>query len=141
MIDHRTVESTKFEEGFESQVYLDIKGIPTIGHGTRIDEIELDEATAGHWLAAEMEEKIGRLIHVDGYAGQSPQRQSVLQEMSYWMGVGGCMRFRRMWVALRIADFSQAAAEIRDSRTWRNPKLHDRMERLAVRMEKNSWPS
>ncbi len=137
--DHRLIESVKAHEGFESRVYRDIRDIPTIGYGTRIDEIELDERTAGRWLVSELQEKIERLEHVAGWERMAPARQAVVLEMAYWMGVGGVLRFRRMWVAIRADDWKSAAVEMRDSRTWRNEKLRPRMETLARRMELGAW--
>lgn len=147
--DQRLVDSVKKHEGFRAEVYLDIRDIPTIGYGTRIDEIELDEETAESWLVGELKEKVDRLCHVAGYAQLGVVRRSVILEMAYWMGVGGTLRFKKMWSALRKASlvtaseaailFKEAADEMRDSRTWRDERLRPRMERLAVRMESGVW--
>ena len=38
------------DEGFRSKVYLDHLGYPTIGYGTRIDELDVTKEEAERWL-------------------------------------------------------------------------------------------
>ena len=139
MMDTRLVESIKEHEGFRAHAYDDGRGNLTIGFGTRINELEIGEGAAAGWVVRELEEKAERLAGVVGFAELDPVRQAVLLEMSYWMGVGGCLRFRRMWAALRDHKFPLAAAEMLDSRTGRDPQLRGRMETLARRMNTGRW--
>ena len=138
-MDTRLVESIKKHEGFRSRAYDDGRGNLTIGFGTRIDELEIGEGAGAGWIVRELEEKEDRLIGVIGYADLDPARQAVLLEMAYWMGVGGVLRFRRMWAAIRSGRFELAAVEMLDSRTGRDPQLCGRMETLALRMKRGEW--
>ncbi len=138
MIPDRVLDSVAEHEGFRESVYLDHLGNPTIGYGTRIEEIELDEETARAWLVRELEEKFDRLIGVIGFADLSQVRQGVILEMAYQMGVGGVLRFRRMWKAIRHTDWDAAADEMKDSR-WYRDQTTARAGKLARRMRLDKW--
>jgi lysozyme len=47
--------------------------------------------------------------------GLSPQRQGVIVEMIFQLGMSGVRGFRRMWDALRNNDYNEAGAEMIDS--------------------------
>ena len=47
------IEELKEDEGFRATVYLDHLGLPTIGYGTRIEEIVVSKKTALEWLEAD----------------------------------------------------------------------------------------
>lgn len=124
----------------EHVAYRDHLGNLTIGYGTLLDErLTISEDMASELLDAELKEKEQRLFHVDGWSGAGSVRRWVLTELAYWVGVGGCLRFRKMWDAVRSEDWLSAGAEMRDSRAWRDPKTRGRMETLARRMESGKW--
>jgi lysozyme len=124
----------------EHVAYRDHLGHLTIGYGTLLDDrLTISEEIAAELLTAELKEKEERLLYVDGWANAGPVRRAVLLEMAYWLGVGGCLRFKRMWGAVRGKDWPGAAAEMRDSRVFRDPQTRGRMDTLAKRMESGSW--
>ena len=133
------IQSLMQDEGFEESVYLDHLGWPTIGYGTRIDEIVLTEAIARRWLEDEVAEKEARLILIPNYDFLNGARQDVIRSMAYQMGVRGTKNFKDMWSAIGVLDWSAAAAAMRDSRWWRDPKTQHRAERMAIRMEEGRW--
>jgi len=120
--------------------YRDHKEKLTIGHGCLLDDrLEISDEVAELLLVAEIAEKAGRLRNVRGWEEAGPVRKDVLLEMAFWLGVGGCLRFVKMWNAVRHSDWPRAAAEMRDSRVWRDPKTRGRMNTLANRMETGTW--
>lgn len=129
----------KRDEGFRSKVYLDHKGIPTIGYGTKIDELELTREMGEYFLERELAEKEARLIKIPAFLTLSETRKNVVRSMAYQMGVRGVKNFKNMWVAIIGQSYAQAAHEMRDSRWWRDPKTRARAERMANRMETGKW--
>lgn len=138
MMRPRLVSSVKRHEGFVPEVYTCPAGYPTIGYGTRINEIELEESTAEKWLVRELEEKHERLVGVFGFAEMDTVRQDVILEMCYQLGVGGCLRFKNMWAAIRVQDFERAADEMLDSR-WAREQTPERARKLAAKMRSGVW--
>lgn len=126
--------------GGDHVAYRDHLGHLTIGYGTLLDDrLTISEDLALDLLDAELREKEERLAGVVGWAAAGAVRRAVLTEMAYWLGVGGCLRFRRMWECVRRADWAGAAAEMRDSRVYRDVQTRGRMETLARRMEVGQW--
>jgi len=120
--------------------YRDHLGYLTIGYGALLDErLEISEEVAVLLLQAEIKEKEERLHSVIGWKESGPVRRQVFLEMAYWLGVGGCLRFKRMWAAVRDKDWPRAAAEMRDSRVYRDPQTRGRMDTLANRIELGTW--
>jgi len=127
------------DEGFRSKVYPDHKGIPTIGYGTRIDELDVTQEEAERWLDAELDEKEARLRQVPEYEALSIVRKNVIRSMAYQMGVGGVKRFKNMWKAIGLGLFQRAAEEMRDSQWYRDPQTRKRADRMSRRMAANVW--
>ncbi len=137
--DDDFVLTIKRDEGFRSKVYLDHKGIPTIGYGTRIDELELTREMGEYFLERELAEKERRLIRIPAFLTLSIARRNVIRSMAYQMGVRGVKNFKNMWKAIDGENYIQAANEMRDSRWWRDPKTRKRAERMSNRMETGKW--
>lgn len=127
------------DEGFRESVYLDHLGIPTIGYGTKIDEIVVSKEVAEEWLDAELDEKEERLRRIPAYGALSIARKNVIRSMAYQMGVGGVKRFKKMWVAIATNNYIMAGVEMRDSQWWRDPVTRKRAERMSQRMEAGTW--
>lgn len=127
----RLVEKIKESEGFVGNNYEDSLGIPTIGYGTKLP---LTQAEAETILAIRLNDKISHLLQEKPIVLRLPQdKQEVLFEMAYQLGVGGLLRFKMMWLALENFDYKVAAAEMRDSK-WRL-QTPNRAEKLAQQME------
>ncbi len=127
------------DEGFRSKVYPDHKGIPTIGYGTRIDELDVSKDEAERWLDAELDEKEARLRRIPEYNSLSIVRKNVIRSMAYQMGVAGTERFYNMWRAIARGDFVEAGVQMRDSQWWRDPATKKRAERMSRRMTADVW--
>ncbi len=125
------VESIKKHEGFVGMPYNDSLGVPTIGYGTKLP---ITESEADLLLKSRMYQKKEELERVEPFFKELPkEKQDVLLEMAYQLGVGGLLKFRKMWKALKRFDYKEAAKEALDSR-WakQTPK---RAEELADRLK------
>ena len=127
------------DEGFRAKVYLDHLGFPTIGYGTRVEELDVTKEEAERWLDAELDEKEARLEKIPEYLKLSVARKNVIRSMAYQMGVGGTKKFRNMWKAIAIDDYATAAAEMRDSQWYRDPQTQSRANRMSLRMTAGVW--
>jgi len=107
-------EQLKEHEGFSGMPYDDSLGFLTIGFGTKLP---INENEAEILLKYRLEQKRDELIIAMPFVYNLPDdKQKVLYEMSYQMGVGGVLLFKRMWRALKSGDFESAADEMLKSR-------------------------
>jgi len=118
-------------EGFKPKPYKDTAGVLTIGHGltyltraesraiveTRLRDLDIKLKKSKPWLLKYPSEV-----------------REIIVEMNFQLGVRGTNEFKKMFAALRKRDFKTAAAEMRDSKWYR--QTPNRAERMAKRMEK-----
>jgi lysozyme len=125
--------------------YLDTKGILSVGVGHNC------EASPCYFIIGRPISKVGDTItraeetrlleddidvaeracsHIDCYAGLSENRQHVLLDMVFNMGVGKVLQFKHMLASLRAGLYREAAAHLLDSEYAREVK--SRAIRLAV---------
>ena len=108
------IEMIKKHEGFRGMPYEDSLGFPTIGYGTKLP---LTKEEAELLLKHRLDKKIEELKNYEPFFIDLPQKaQEVIANMSYQMGVGGVMKFKNMWNALKNEDYKKAADEMLDSR-------------------------
>ncbi len=111
------VEKIKESEGFIGNEYKDSLEIPTIGFGTKLP---ISKAEGELLLSFRLNKMISDLLEEKPIIFRFPQeRQEVLFEMCYQMGVKGLLNFKMMWLALENFDYIVAAEEILDSRLAR----------------------
>jgi len=121
------IDRIKKHEGFVGTQYNDSLGKPTIGYGTLLPLTEVEaELLLRHRLEAK-EREIMRLQPI--YARLPYEKQEIILEMCYQLGVQGVIRFRRMWAALEVEDYETASVEMLDS-TW-NKQTPNRAKNLA----------
>ena len=133
MLSKQLIDSVKLGEGWRSKTYLDSVGVPTIGYGTNLLELEISEETGEKWMREALEKVRDRLSDDPVYRGiASRVRRDVLIEMGYNLGVAGLYKFRKMWAALEAGDFDEAADEALDSK-WAD-QVGYRAKRLARRL-------
>lgn len=145
--DPALVASVKRHEGYSRLPYLCTAGRVTIGFGRNIDAHPVDEATMARWedqgcmvdeAEALLADDIGSALDVAAgwpwFDGLPDDGQRILVEMVYQLGAAGVRKFRRMIAALEVADYAEAAREMRDSK-WRRDDTPIRAETLAHRME------
>ena len=123
----RVIDSLKQEEGFDGMPYEDTLGIPTIGYGTKLP---LTKEEAEMLLKHRLEEKILELSEKEPFFLDLPAKaQEVIANMAYQLGVGGVLKFKKMWAALKKGDYQKAADEMLDSK-WAK-QTPNRARRLA----------
>lgn len=137
--DAKAFQTLKQDEGLRLKAYQDHKGIWTIGYGTNLQVLKIDEHLAERWLAEKWLECKRLAADIPGYEFLNDARQSVIHSMIYQMGFNGTLKFQKMWVAIRMLDFKMAATEMRDSQWWKDPATQGRAERMAKRMEQGIW--
>ena len=147
------IESVKKNEGFSQKPYVDVLvkknpekyGISkaelaiiekhldklklTFGHGLTF--IESDESEAV--VSMRIKKIIKEIEKREPFINKLPlEKQEIIAEMSYQLGVSGVLRFRKMWAALREFDYKRASAEMLDS-TWA-VQTPNRAKELARKM-------
>lgn len=128
----------KAEEGFRAKVYNDSRGIPTIGFGQRVDELEVDEETAAKWLMYRADQHEAFLRRMPWWNQLNGVRQAALISMAYQMGDAGVMEFRNMLRLLGEANFAAAADEMLRS-AWAK-QTPNRAHRAALMIRNGEWP-
>src|SRR5210317_616215 len=116
-------EIIKKHEGFRDQVYVDTLGYRTIGYGHKV--LDTDPFKDGEVYPQEMLEKVfdedfakakegaDRLLdHLD----PPEDAVNVVISMVFQLGEAGVSKFKNMFVALENEDYSEAAAQMLDSR-------------------------
>lgn len=126
------VERVKKNEGFRAEAYLDSLGYPTFGYGSRT----IREKYADLNMQDDLKDCIAL---VEGYIANEgisidEFRVGILAEMAYQMGFMGVLSFKKMWRALRDMDYERAAAEMKNSRWFKQTPV--RAGSLADKMKK-----
>lgn len=124
------IEDIKANEGFRGEVYKDTLGFDTIGYGTKLP---LNKEESKLLLEYRLKQKIKELESKEPFLNKLPlAKQEVLIEMSYQMGVNGVLKFKKMWVALKSGDYTEASKQMLDSR-WA-VQTPNRAKKLAEMM-------
>ena len=117
MIDINKLSSLIAEdEGFRGRLYKDCKGFNTIGFGFNVDKNDLPKDIAILWL-----NKLIKGLEKDFFVNLSlwntlnDARKYVLINMAYHIGIHGVFKFKEMMLALEVADYEQAAKEMKNS--------------------------
>jgi GH24 family phage-related lysozyme (muramidase) len=132
-------ERIKKHEGFVNKIYLDSLGKATIGYGhliTSNDSFEegveyskelLDEVFNRDFLIAkrDADELLQDISIVE-------QAHGIIIEMVFQLGKTGVSKFKKMFTALSVGDYNEAANQMLDSQ-WRK-QTPKRCEELAEQM-------
>ena len=132
-------ERIKKHEGFVNKIYLDSLGKATIGYGHLItpnDNFEegveyskelLDEVFNRDFLIAkrDADELLQDISIVENAHG-------IIIEMVFQLGKTGVSKFKKMFTALSVGDYNEAANQMLDSQ-WRK-QTPKRCEELAEQM-------
>ena len=110
----KLIEDIKQSEGFKGEQYLDHLGKPTIGYGTLLP---LTEEEAELLLRFRLDKKIKQIQEAKPILFKlNENRQNAIYEMCYQLGVGGVLKFKKMWEAIEVHNYEQAYKEALDSR-------------------------
>jgi lysozyme len=108
------IEMLKKHEGFRGMPYKDSLGILTIGYGTKLP---ITEEEAELLLKHRLDNKILKLSEKEPFYLDLPETaQKVIANMAYQLGVGGVLRFKKMWAALKEGNYQKAADEMLESK-------------------------
>lgn len=145
-------------EGLRLQVYKDPVGIDTIGVGRNLEsrgiatrELKMmnktmkdiykhgiTRAEAMYLLANDIEDfEIELAENFPVVETLSAERQMVLVNMAFNLGIGGISQFNNMWKAIEQGNYDKAAEEMLDSRWAR--QVGYRAKELAEQMSKDSY--
>ena len=126
-------KSVKGHEGYREKAYLDSVGVWTIGYGTNLQVLEIDEPTADAWLSRSLETAETGAESLPGYAHLNDARKAVLVEMVSNMGLATTRKFVNTLAAVAEGRYEDAANGMRVSR-WAS-QVGRRARRLATQME------
>lgn len=116
MMSINVVDLIKRHEGFRSEMYTDTTGHSTIGYGFNLEAIKLPRAVAELWLAFELEKLQDKLNDYNWFNDLDHERQAVITDMAYNLGLAGLLEFKQMIEALRNNNYDKASIEMLDSR-------------------------
>ena len=126
------------DEGLREAAYADAGGVWTIGVGHTGPQVRRGLVWTRQTCLAALEQDIACVERgLDAQLGWwrvlSPERQDVLANMAFNLGVEGLLAFRHTLQAVRAGDYAQAAARMLASEPWRS-QVGARAERLAAQM-------
>lgn len=127
------IEQLVDHEGLELHPYEDSLGILTIGVGRNLEERGISEDEAFYLLGNDIEVIWDELIKQHPIVEDlDDQRQMILLDMAFNMGVPRLGKFKKMWAAIEDGDMNEASKQALDSR-WAD-QVGRRAERLAERL-------
>jgi len=135
-------ERIKQHEGLSLTIYPDVLGYSTIGYGHKCSSAEIQKYKDG--ITKEEAEAIfqddfakksaqAKAIAGDNWKKLNEARQGVIIEMVFQLGMGGVLKFKRMWAAIDAGDYDEAAAQMIES-VW-HKQTRTRCEDLAAIMK------
>lgn len=136
-------------EGFNPRRYLCPANKVTQGYGRNLEALPLsskEEAelvdglvskeVAKRWLREEMSNVEAKISSNQVYKMLNEVRRAVLLDMAYNMGIAGLYEFKRMFQALRGADYALASREMKDSKWYL--EVGNRSKRNVLLMAKGT---
>ncbi|WP_174300901.1 glycoside hydrolase family protein [Caulobacter sp. S45] len=126
------------DEGLREHAYADAGGVWTIGVGHTGPEVRRGLVWSRETCLQALEHDIARAeqgldAHLSWWRGMSPERQDVLANMAFNLGVEGLLAFRHTLEAVQAADYDLAARRMLASEPWRS-QVGARAMRLAAQM-------
>jgi lysozyme len=110
-------------EGLKLKVYNDTKGIPTIGYGRNLGDVGISQDEADYLLDNDIKRVCNDCWHHLPWFGDLPEeKQFVIIDMVFNLGIYGFLKFKKMIAALEKGDYAEAAAQIIDSQLAPNRK-------------------
>ena len=132
-------EQIKRDEGFRPRAYQDSVGVWTIGYGTNLQTLVIDDELAERFLDAALAKAEGAVdtLIFPWPVKLNEARRAACVNMVYNLGVVGFLGFRRMIAAMKSGDWNEAAVELLSSKYA--TQVGARAERLAQQMRTGSW--
>lgn len=124
------IADVKQAEGFRAEAYQDTRGVWTIGYGTNLQELTIEEPLAETWLLGQLQQAEIDAQRFTFFATASPFRQRALVELIYNLGLSRLLGFVKFLKAMSDRDYETARQELLNSR-WAEQVKHTRAHRIA----------
>ena len=116
----QTKEQLKKHEGLRLKPYLCSAGKKTIGYGRNLEDNGISEKEAEILLDNDIISHLGEIcIKIPFFDRLPDEAKGVLLNMGFNLGVNRLLKFKKFIKALEDEDYSKAAAEMEDSRWYR----------------------
>lgn len=112
----KAIAQVKKHEGFSKNMYRDM-GHYSVGYGTNLSYIT--EPEAHMLLVHRLAIRYSKLQDLSWFRNLNANRQQIMLNMSYQVGHGGLLKFKKMIKALKKRHFKTAANEMKKSRWYR----------------------
>lgn len=126
------LQALKIDEGLRLKPYECTAGKQTIGYGRNLDDVGISEAEAEAMLASDIKvaaQDAKSFATSAVWEDLSPERQAVLINMAFNLGLSRLSQFKRLRTNLALRHYVDAAAEMLNSR-WAK-QVPNRARRLA----------
>lgn len=130
------MKKTKLEEmvarheGFRSKPYRCTAGKLTIGYGLNVEE-GITEPEAHMIMSMRLKDLTKELgAKLPWFSHTDEERQGVLIDMAYQLGVGGLMKFKKFLVFCAREEWGSASVEMLDSK-WAKSDSPNRAKELS----------
>ena len=125
------------DEELRLKPYRDSVGKLSIGVGRNLDDNGIRESEAMSMLRNDVIEVIHEAEGLDVWWNLDEERQGVIANMLFNMGLKRLLTFEKMFKALEKGDYELASTEMMDSKWAR--QVGDRASRLSEQMKKGVW--
>lgn len=122
------------EEGWKAKVYLDQKGIATVGVGRNLQGKGLSWDEIDYLLSNDMRDAETELRAIFPNLDDFTSRRQIALVSVMFAGVGTFLTFKKMIAAIRAGDWKEAAAQLLDSK-YAKVDVPARATRLAKMLE------
>lgn len=129
------IADLKRHEGLRLKPYRDMVGKLTIGYGRNLDDVGLRESEADQMLSNDVMGVYEQLLDALPWAAMlSAERQAVLVNMAFNLGLDGLLGFKNTLAAIRAGKYQEAASMMLESK-WAQ-QVKGRATELASRMQR-----
>ena len=129
----KLIENLKRHEGLRLKPYLCSEGKITIGFGRNLEDMGISEKEAEMLLMSDIERCYEELDVFSWFHDLDQVRQEAMVNMLFNLGLPTFLEFKRTLKFMAEGAYSQAAAEMLDSK-WAN-QVGDRAKELAYMVE------
>ena len=104
-------------EGKRNRPYLDTNGFLTVGIGRNLDANPLSDDEINYLFDNDIKRVLNDCWHhLPWFGDLSQERQYVVIDMVFNLGIGGFLKFKKMIAAIEREDWQTAAAEMVNSK-------------------------
>jgi lysozyme len=146
---YQYMDMTRKFEGYRDKPYKDTKGKTTIGYGFNIDDPVMAERLKesgykGGTLTQQIANKAFenaytnarfdavQYLGADAFNSLDPERQAIVTDMTYNMGLNKISKFENLRDALQAGDYNKAAKEMINSNWYK--QVGNRSKQLVAMM-------